>query len=191
MLILASESRYRRQQLEQLGLRFEAEASGVDEAAFKSKIAEPRTLALALSRAKAETVARRRHPSAVVIGGDQLVDLDGEVLGKPGSAEAAIAQLMRMRGRTHVLWTAVCVGHGERFEAHVDRTELKLRDLDEASIRRYVALDEPYDCAGSYKIERGGIALFEGVQSTDPSAITGLPLIAVVTLLRRFGVAVP
>lgn len=191
MLVLASASKYRRAQLEQLGLSFDAEASGVDEDAEKALVVDPARLALTLARAKAEAVAARRPEGTVILGGDQLVAFDGEILGKPGDAAGALAQLGRMAGRTHELLTAICVVGPAGLETHLDRTELTLRALDEAALRRYVALDEPFDCAGSYKIERGGIALFERIRTEDPSAITGLPLMALSQILTRFGIHVP
>jgi septum formation protein len=189
-VVLASTSAYRRAQLEQLGLRFEAVGPGVDEGPLQSSGQPPSEIARALARLKAEAVAARR-PEAVVIGGDQLAELDGEVLGKPGTPEAAVRQLSRLAGRTHALHTAVAVAVGADVEVHLDTTWLTVRSLDEAALRRYVALDDPVDCAGAYKIERAGIALFERVETDDPSAITGLPLMTVVRVLERRGVRVP
>lgn len=193
MLILASTSRYRRAQLEGLGLDFEARGSGVDEDAVKAEGWPPEILALKLAEAKARAVAESAPPNAVVIGGDQLAHLDGAILGKPGTIEAAVAQLCRMAGRTHALLTAVAVVSegGARVESHLDRAELTLRPLSEAAIRRYVAQDRPLDCAGSYKLEVGGAALFARVRTDDPTAITGLPLIALTRLLDRFGIRAP
>lgn len=190
-LILASTSPYRRAQLEQLGLRFETEAPGVDEGSAQASGRAPEKVALELAEAKAAAVGRRR-PEAVVIAGDQLVELDGAILGKPGTEDAAIAQLSALRGRTHALHTAVAVwADGRASNRHLETARLTLRRLDEAAIRRYVAFDRPLDCAGAYKFERSGIALFERVEVADPSAITGLPLMAVVRLLVAAGQPVP
>lgn len=189
-LVLASTSRYRRRQLEGLGLDFWSEAPGVDEDREKNRVSNPETLSVLLAALKAEAVAAR-HPGAVVIGGDQLVALDGEILGKPGTPERAVDQLHRLSGRTHTLFTAVCVHSSSGVSTHLDRTRLSVRALDRAALERYVAHDEPLDCAGSYKFERGGAALFERVETEDPSAITGLPLIALVRLLTEAGLSVP
>lgn len=191
MLILASTSPYRRAQLEALGLEFEARAPGVDEDAAKRHGYPPEVLALKLAEAKAKAVAASAPPEAVVIGGDQLVAFEGAILGKPGSREAAVAQLERMAGRTHALLTAVAVVSGERVETHLDRTELTLRALPRAAFARYVERDNPIDCAGSYKFEAGGAALFSKVRAEDPSAITGLPVVGLVRLLERAGLTVP
>jgi septum formation protein len=191
-LILASTSAYRRALFERLGLTFRCEAPGVDEDAFKSEIAEPIALAERLAFEKADAVARR-SPHAIVIGSDQLAMIDGEILGKPGSAENAVAQLARLSGRTHVLVTAVCVlrhSDGMRRE-HTDVTRLTMRSLDREALSRYVSLDMPTDCAGAYKIESAGVALFSRIETADFTAITGLPLIAVVRMLDECGVCVP
>lgn len=189
-LILASTSPYRRALLERLGVPFRAEAPAVDEDAYKARIPSPVALAEALARAKAEAVARS-HTGAVVIGSDQLVALDGQILGKSGSTEAAESQLAAMAGRTHDLVTAMTVIHPGGIAAHTDVTRLTMRSLAPEAIRRYVAADRPLDCAGSYKLEARGIALFERIESQDHSAITGLPLIALTTILRSLGFALP
>lgn len=190
MLILASSSPYRRAQLEQLGLTFEAMAPGVDEEAAKAESLPPADLALTLAEAKAKAV-QARHPEAVVLGGDQVVAFDDQVLSKPGSANGAEAQLLRLAGRKHTLFTAVAIAHPEGVLHHLDRTELSMRSLTRAAVVRYVALDEPFDCVGAYKFERGGVALFDGVDTQDPSAITGLPLLAVVRMLTSLGFELP
>ncbi|HEX6986695.1 MAG TPA: nucleoside triphosphate pyrophosphatase [Planctomycetaceae bacterium] len=191
-LILASTSPYRRALLERLGVAFRCVPPGVDEDAMKRETADPVRLAERLAAAKADAVAAR-FPEAVVIGSDQLAAIDGEVLGKPGTPDRAVDQLERLAGRTHELVTAVCVlrrSDGAR-RAHVDRTRLSMRPLSREELARYVALDAPTDCAGAYKIESAGIALFERIETEDFTAITGLPLIATVRMLREFGIAVP
>jgi septum formation protein len=150
--------------------------------------AEP--LALALARAKAQAVARMRS-DAVVIGSDQVVSLGEAILGKPGSAQAAVAQLQAMSGRSHRLITALAVLNGDNEEMHIDITTLKMRRLDDAAIRRYVDADQPIDCAGSYKLESRGIALFDSIESSDHTAIIGLPMIALARILRGFGLTSP
>lgn len=189
MLILASTSPYRRAQLEQLGIPFASADPGIDEDALFQVGESPPEVALRLAEAKVRAV-KIKNPAAVVLGGDQLVSLDDAILGKAHSEEGAVQQLLRLSGRSHTLWTAVALAHGSHLHTHLDRSVLTMRRLDEPSIRRYVALDRPWDCAGSYKFERAGIALFERVETEDPSAIQGLPLIAVAALLRSEGVSV-
>lgn len=167
---------------------FSVAAPEVDEAAHVGPI--PEETARLRARAKAEDV-RRRQPDAVVIGGDQLVDLEGEILGKPGSSEGAIGQLERLAGRSHRLLTAVAVlGPGGAAE-HLDVTVLSMRPLSRAALARYVAHDRPEGCAGSYRIEGQGIALFHRIVGNDPTAIEGLPLGALTAMLGGLGIEVP
>ncbi len=191
-LILASTSPYRRALVERLGLPFRCVAPEVDEEALKREFGAvaPRDLAERLARAKAESIARR-EPEAVVIGGDQLVTCDGRIFGKPGTDEQAVAQLDTLAGRSHELITALAVATAGRVFDHTDITTLTLRRLTPVEIRRYVEADRPLDCAGSYKLEARGIALFERIASDDHSAIVGVPLIALTTILRAVGFAVP
>ncbi|WP_254507394.1 Maf family protein [Anatilimnocola floriformis] len=191
-LILASTSKYRRQLLERLRVPFECVAPNVDERALQAKLpsAEPEQIARELARAKAEEVAAR-YPSAAVIGSDQVCTCDGQILGKPGTAELAIEQLQFLAGKTHRLITAVCVISGNEIEQLRDVTELKMRPLTQGEIERYVAADQPLDCAGSYKLECLGISLFESITSADHTAITGLPLALVAKVLRDLGWNVP
>lgn len=191
-LILASTSPYRRALLERLGVPFQAVAPGIDEDRCQARDMVPRALTEALAREKAEAVASL-HPDAIVIGSDQVADLDGRVLGKPGSVEAAIDQLRSMSGRSHRLITSVAVVHHERnlVATHTDLTSLTMRSLDDTALRRYVEADLPLDCAGSYKLESRGITLFERIVSDDHTAIVGLPLIALTTILRSLGLPIP
>lgn len=189
-LILASTSPHRQALLTRLGVPFRVLAPGVDEDGPKALGLAPRDLAATLARAKAEAVARD-HPDAVVIGSDQLVALDGQVLGKPGTAEAARAQLARLAGRPHQLITAMSVRHRGEAREHVEITTLTVRDLAPGEIGRYVAADRPLDCAGSYKVESLGIALFDRIAGEDHTAIVGLPLMALARILREFGLAIP
>jgi septum formation protein len=190
-LILASTSPYRRALLERLGVPFEVQRPLCDEDVLKRSGLSPHEVATRLAREKAQSIARTRR-DAYVLGSDQLVDLNGEILGKPGTSEAAIAQLTRMAGRSHLLVTgmAMVTPRGSLLE-HLDVHTLTLRSLHEAEIRRYVAREQPLDCAGSYKIESGGIALVERIEGDDFSAITGLPLLMLTTWLRREGFEVP
>jgi septum formation protein len=185
-LVLASTSRYRRQLLERLGVPFECVAPGVDEDTFKAVEQNPERLAQRLARAKAEDVARR-HPEAVVIGSDQVAEVGGAILGKPGTAAAAVEQLLRLQGREHRLITAVALATPDEVVEFTDVTVLRMRRLDRAALLRYVEADQPLDCAGSYKIEARGRALFEAVESADHTAITGLPLLWLKGELVRLG----
>jgi septum formation protein len=191
-LILASTSPYRRALVERLGVPFRCVAPPVNEAALKAELrgATPRELAERLAMAKAASV-EALEPGAVVIGGDQLVAFEGSILGKPGTAERAVAQLLAMSGRSHELITAIHVRHHGHAYTHTDVANLLLRCLTLTEIRRYVEVDHPLDCAGSYKLESKGIALFERIESADHSAIVGMPLIALMTILRSIGFEIP
>ncbi len=187
-LILASTSRYRRDLLARLRLEFEVARPEVDESALPGET--PSVLARRLARAKAAAIALR-SPHAWVIGSDQVADLDGAALGKSGSRDGAIAQLQRMSGRPVAFRTAVCVMHGATSFDALDTTVVRFRDLDHAEIERYVDAEQPFDCAGSFKSEGLGIALFEAIETQDPTALVGLPLIATSRLLRQAGYALP
>lgn len=185
-LILGSSSRYRRELLQRLRLPFEVMAPDVDEAPLPGE--PPAASALRLAQAKAHAVAARR-PAAVVIGSDQVADLDGAALGKPGTHERAAAQLRLMSGRRVVFQTAVAVARGDTGfeEALLAAVTVRFRVLTDDAIERYLRLEQPYDCAGSAKSEALGIALLEAIDSDDPTALIGLPLIRTCTLLRRAG----
>lgn len=186
-LILASTSRYRRELLTRLGLPFEAVSPEVDETPLPGE--EPAALAARLAAAKAEAVAKR-FPEAVVIGSDQVADLAGQPLGKPGDHERAIDQLRRQSGQRVVFQTAVAVRRAStNFAAQsLVPVVVRFRTLADAEIERYLRREQPYDCAGSAKVETLGIALLESVESDDPTALIGLPLIATCALLRRAGI---
>jgi septum formation protein len=194
-VILASTSRYRRELLERLSLPFSCEAPGADETALAGE--PPLALAARLARAKARAVAAR-NPQAWVIGSDQVaarVDAaqPALVLGKPGTAARCIAQLQECSGCTVQFLSAVAVMHGEKaalFE-FVDTTRVKFRRLDQATIDRYVAREKPFDCAGGFKSEGLGITLCESIESIDPSALIGLPLIGLSAILREAGFELP
>lgn len=191
-LILASTSRYRAMLLARLGVAFRQVDPGVDESAWKARLAgEPTALAEGLALAKARAAAAD-HPGAVIIGGDQVVAVGGAILGKPGTAERAERQLARIAGRAHELITALAVvAPGREPIIRVEVARLHARALDAAAIRRYVAADSPLDCAGSYKLEERGIALFERIEAGDHSAITGVPLMALTSILLDLGFAIP
>lgn len=183
-LLLASTSRYRRELLARLGLPFACEAPAVDETAMPGEA--PEALAHRLARAKAESSVR---PDRVVIGADQVPSLDGAPLRKPGSHPAALSQLIACQGKTVSFYTAVTLldgRTGERAET-VDRTDVEFATLPRAELDRYLAIEQPYDCAGGFKAEGLGILLFERIVSQDPTALLGLPLIWVARTLVRVG----
>lgn len=188
-LILASTSRYRRSLLERLGLPFESIAPAVDETPMVGE--SPNDLAARLAHAKAASVADL-HPGATIIGSDQVAELRGEPLGKPGSVERAVAQLRRCSGNSVRFLTAVTVVDPEGSPwHHTDTTEVQFRDLEDGEILRYVQHDSPLDCAGSFKAEALGISLFQSIRSEDPTGLHGLPLIWLAHCLRSLGFSVP
>ena len=189
-LILASPSKYRKALIERLGVPFRCVDPMVDESTWKAAISDPRSLAEALALAKARAVAGR-FPAAVVIGGDQVVALDGQILGKPGTDERAVAQLRAMAGRSHGLITAMAVVAPGRTYQETDVATLGVRPLSLGAIERYVAVDHPADCVGSYKLEARGITLFDRIEARDHSAITGIPLIALTSILLELGFTIP
>lgn len=189
-IILGSTSRYRRELLTRLGLPFEVSAPDVDETPRLEET--PRDLAERLALAKAYDVATR-HQSAIVIGSDQVADLHGKPLGKPGTHQRAVEQLRHMSGQTVIFHTAlavVCIETG--FEcADVAKVEVRFRALRDDEIERYLRAEQPYDCAGSAKSEGLGIALLDAIVSDDPTALVGLPLIRTASLLRAAGRVIP
>ena len=188
-LILASTSVYRRQLLERLRLPFDVIAPDVDETALPHEAPAP--LARRLALAKAQAVAAR-HPESVVIGSDQVADLDGLALGKPGTHARAVAQLQRMRGQTVVFQTAVavvCLATGFA-QTELAPVKVRFRDLSDAQIEAYLLAEKPYDCAGSAKSEGLGIALLARIDNDDPTALVGLPLIRTCHLLEAAGLKV-
>jgi septum formation protein len=185
-LILGSTSPYRRELLARLRLPFDVASPEVDETPLPGEA--PQTLACRLALAKARAVADR-FPSAVVIGSDQVADLGGQPLGKPGTHERAVAQLRQMRGQTVVFQTAVAVVCRATGFEQVDLAPVRVRfrALDDAEIEAYLRAETPYDCAGSAKSEGLGIALLESIENDDPTALVGLPLIRTARLLRAAG----
>ena len=184
-LVLGSTSPYRRELLARLGLPFRVAAPGVEEAPRAGEA--PAVLAQRLAALKAAAVARA-HPEDWVIGADQAADCEGALLGKPGTPERARAQLAACSGRVVTFHTAVQLArHGAPGEAHLDRTRVVFRRLSAAEVARYVELDSPLDCAGSFRAEGLGVALLERIESEDPTALVGLPLIWLAGALRRAG----
>lgn len=189
-LILGSTSPYRRALLERLGLPFDIARPEVDETPLPGEA--PQALAIRLALAKAQDVAAR-HPEAIIIGSDQVADLNGQSLGKPHTHERAVAQLSRMSGQTVVFHTAIAVvcqaSHLVLQDLAAVRT--RFRPLDAAEIERYLRAEQPYDCAGSAKSEGLGISLLDAIDNDDPTALIGLPLIRTCRMLRAAGLAIP
>jgi len=192
-IILASSSAYRRELLARLHLPFEAISPDIDETPQPGEA--PQATALRLAREKAAAVARLR-PGALVIGSDQVATLDGLQIGKPGDHARALAQLQLMRGRQVVFHTALCLWDSRLDPAAPGAVQIEnvqtlvsFRDLPDAELDAYLRIEQPYDCAGSAKNEGLGIALLERIDSSDPTALTGLPLIALTDMLRRAGVS--
>ena len=190
-LILASSSAYRRELLSRLHLPFEAVAPDIDETPQAGEA--PQATALRLAREKAAAVAAR-FPGSLVIGSDQVATLDGMQIGKPGDHARALAQLQLMRGRRVIFHTALCLWDSRATDplqaAQIENVQVfvDFRDLPDAELDAYLRIEQPYDCAGSAKNEGLGIALLERIESTDPTALTGLPLIALTGMLRKAGI---
>ena len=189
-LILASASKYRKELLERLGLAFESIASDVDEDVFKQQIKNPQELAATLAHQKAKSILDK-HIDAVVIGSDQVAFVDDMILGKTGSLEGSIEQLKLLSGKTHALITAYCVMDQEQSLTKINTTYLKMKSLNESQIKNYLSFDNPFDCAGSYKLEQRGISLFEEIRTEDHTAIIGLPLVQLGVDLEKFGFIIP
>jgi septum formation protein len=189
-LVLASTSPYRRALLERLALPFEIAAPRVSEADLAGEAAAER--AVRLARAKAQAIARE-YPEAIVIGSDQVATLHTRVLHKPGDAIRGREQLAALSGNTAHFHTACAlIGACAQVDvSHVDKTDVVFRSLTAAEIARYVERDRPFDCAGSFKAEALGITLFTRIDSSDPSALVGLPLIWLATALRDCGYSLP
>jgi septum formation protein len=190
VLILASTSVYRRALLERLGLRFEAVAPQVDETARPAEM--PRNLVTRLARQKAQAVAAG-NPEAWVIGSDQIAVRGSEILGKPGTKSLCIAQLLASSGQAVEFLTAVAIVRARDRSLHefLDTTRVQFRLLSEAAVSRYVERESPLDCAGGFKSEGLGITLFESIDSRDPTALVGLPLITLSQILREVGFVIP
>lgn len=187
-IILASSSPFRRALLERLALPFTSEVPSVDETRLPGE--SPQAMVERLSEAKAARIAKR-HPEALIIGSDQTAALGPDILGKPGNHANAATQLSACSGRDIMFYTGLCL-LGPNFRAtHLDCTRVEFRDLTPEEIERYLKHDQPYQSAGSFKVEGLGISLFRAVHSEDPTALVGLPLIALCRLLRQAGISVP
>ena len=183
-LILASDSAYRKLLLRRLRLPFDAVAPQLEETRLEgeSGLAMARRLAVA----KARSVAAR-YPDAIIIGSDQVAELDAEILGKPGSADEACHQLRQCSGEQVDFYTGLCLINGSSQQDGVETFMVQFRNLSEREIQRYVELEQPLDCAGSFKCEGLGSVLFERLQGDDPTALEGLPLIRLAAMLRAAG----
>jgi septum formation protein len=188
-IILGSSSRYRRELLSRLCLPFDVMAPDIDESALPGEA--PETTALRLAQEKARAVARLA-PGALIIGSDQVATLDGDQIGKPGTHENALLQLQKMRGRRVIFHTALCLldaaGDTPVLQTENIQTFVTFRKLPDRELDAYLRIEQPYDCAGSAKNEGLGIAILERIESSDPTALTGLPLIALCAMLRNRGV---
>jgi septum formation protein len=189
-LILASSSPYRRELLSRLRLEFKCISPDLDESVLPGEAPQQTSERLALAKARA---VAQQNPQAVVIGSDQVAVIDGQAVSKPGNHEAAVAQLQAMRGRSIVFYSAVAVLKGDECAPRTFcvPTTVRFRQLTDAEIERYLRAEQPYDCAGSAKSEALGITLLEGIISDDPTALPGLPLIALSSVLREFGYELP
>lgn len=190
-LVLASTSPHRRSLLQQLGVPFVAADPMLDEEPFKLAGRSPEQLVVALAEAKASAV-RARYPGALIIGSDQCAELDGRILGKPGSLQATVEQLAALSGRTHRLLTGMCVLDAARgtSRTHLDVHRMTMRRLDRRQLESYASTDRPFDCAGGYRIEARGVALFEDVEGHDQTAVVGLPLMRLAIMLAEAGLDV-
>lgn len=183
-LILASQSPYRKAQLDAMGLKFSTASSNFDEDSLKKSLKNPVKLAQELAYQKALQV-QKSEPDAIIIGCDQLVALGSEILGKAGSVDKAKAQLKKMSGKTHKLISAICVLNGKKRYEDVIIAKIKMRKLSINEISLYVDRDKPMDCAGSYRFESGAYGLIEKMDVSDPSSLIGTPLISLGKLLRK------
>ena len=187
-LVLASSSLYRRQLLERLGLPFTTASPDIDESPLEHELPEAMTIRLA--QLKASAIAKQ-FPEAWIIGSDQCADLHGQIIGKPGNHERALAQLKKMQGQTVVFHTALCLLKSGKQKTLSIPTRVRFRTLPDSVLENYLRIEKPYDCAGSAKSEGMGIILLEQIESDDPTALIGLPLIALSGLLRETGFAIP
>jgi septum formation protein len=189
-LVLASSSPYRRALLDRLRLPYEVATPECDEAPKPGETVRGQVLRLACAKAKALSSA---YPHALIVGSDQLAEANGRTLGKPGDFESAVDQLCHMAGETVTFHTGLCLLDADRdgTQTEIVPFRVRLRRLSRRAIERYVRVEQPYDCAGSFKSEGLGITLFDWMRGDDPTALIGLPLISLVRMLNRAGISVP
>ena len=190
-IILASASSSRRQQLEDLGFVFTIKPSGIDEDSYKKDT----SLSLdercqAIARAKVEKVAKE-HPDSLVLGGDQMAVLDSEIFNKSETPEQAVQSLMKLQGKTHYLFTALYMRYKDQSFGYLETNKMKMRKLTEDQVRKYVEKAKPLHCAGSYALERYGIALFEKIETKDQSAVIGFPLTTLINQMIKWNIPLP
>ncbi len=188
-LVLASTSPYRAELLAKLGVKFTQRAPICDETPESGEA--PADLVLRLAIAKAQSLEHQFSKPTIIIGSDQVADLGGEIIGKPGNHKNAVDQLKRFGGQQIVFYTGLCVLKGDEQYSRVVPTCVRFRQLDDQQIERYLSADQPYNCAGSFKSESLGAAITESMTSDDPSALIGLPLITVADFVTRLGIPVP
>lgn len=188
-IVLGSSSPFRKSLLEKLDLSFDCDSPDIDETPMKDE--HPRDMVARLAKEKANAIAER-HPQSIIIASDQCATLDGEIIGKPGDHENAVAQLKKASGRTVTFYTSLCVFNAgtNQYEETVEPFYVYFRELTDDQITTYLEKEEPYNCAGSFKSEGLGIALFDRLEGNDPNTLIGLPLIQLVRMLERFQVKV-
>jgi len=188
-IVLGSSSPFRKSLLEKLDLSFDCDSPDIDETPMKDE--HPRDMVARLAKEKANAIAER-HPQSIIIASDQCATLDGEIIGKPGDHENAVAQLKKASGRTVTFYTSLCVFNAgtNQYEETVEPFYVYFRELTDDQITTYLEKEEPYNCAGSFKSEGLGIALFDRLEGNDPNTLIGLPLIQLVRMLERFQVRV-
>lgn len=188
-IVLGSSSPFRKALLEKLDLSFDCDSPDIDETPLKSE--HPKDMVVRLAKAKAEAIAER-HPQSIIIASDQCATLDGEIIGKPGDHDNAVKQLQNASGRTVTFYTSLCVFNAatNQYEETVEPFYVYFRELTEEQIDNYLKKEEPYNCAGSFKSEGLGIALFERLEGNDPNTLIGLPLIQLIKILEKFHVEV-
>jgi len=188
-IVLGSSSPFRKSLLEKLDLSFDCDSPDIDETPMKDE--HPRDMVARLAKEKANAIAER-HPQSIIIASDQCATLDGEIIGKPGDHDNAVAQLKKASGRTVTFYTSLCVFNAgtNQYEETVEPFYVYFRELTDDQITTYLEKEEPYNCAGSFKSEGLGIALFDRLEGNDPNTLIGLPLIQLVRMLERFQVNV-
>lgn len=190
-IILASSSKYRKELLTKLGIKFKAISPDINEDIIKeSKDIDFSQKAVKLATEKANAIYKN-HPDSLVIGSDQICHNDNEIFSKSGSIDRSFEILTSLNGKTHYLTTAYCIKTANETITHTNITTLKMRKLSDLQIKNYLNLDKPIDCAGSYKLEQNGISLFESVQTDDYTAIIGLPIIQLGNDLSQLGISIP
>ena len=189
-IILASGSTSRKKQLEDMGFSFSVQVSGVDEDIYKSSNLPFEEICRKIAQKKAETVAKD-HPSALVLGGDQMAVMDQKIFNKTNDPKMAVQTLMKLQGKTHTLFTGMHLCYGDKSFSHVEVNTMSMRPLTEQQVQNYVKTSKPLNCAGCYALERSGSGLFEKIDTPDQSAIIGFPLITLINQLIKWNIPIP